>query len=82
MEIINAAKIKHKESLPVKKHTLKRTQTTTTPKQEAEGKATAPPSTPRLPEQTPEMDQSYLYKMHQRIQIKNEKHQIMMSNAF
>ena len=72
MEIKNDAQIKNKESLPVKKHKLKRTQTTTY-KQEAEDKATAPPSTPRLPEQTPEMDQSYLYKRHQRIQMKNEK---------
>ena len=82
MEIINGAKIKDEESLPVKKHTLKRTQTTTTPKQEAEGKATAPPSTPRLPEQTPEIEQTYLYRMHQRMQMKNEKYQVMMSNAF
>ncbi len=97
MEIMNDAKIKNKESLPVKKHTLKRTQSTTqkqeTSKAEAEPSKAEPElssaSSPKgvepnykTPEQTADFEHSYLYKMHQRIQIKNEKYQTMMSNAF
>ncbi len=84
MEIMNDAKIKNKESLPVKKHTLKRTQSTTQ-KQETSKAETEPIKAGinyKTPDQTADFEHSYLYKMHQRIQIKNEKYQTMMSNAF
>ena len=62
---------------------LKRTVTTTyaaAAKAETETVTEAKPQT--LPPQPPEMDQSFGYKMKQRIQQKEAKYQNMMANAF
>ena len=81
LTIKNGEHLKEQTSLPVKSLKLKRaTKSYTAP---AEKEAT--PETPqpqRLPPQTPEMDQSFQYKMKQRLQQKEAKYQSMMSNAF
>ena len=80
MEIKNGEHLKNTASLPVKKGKLKRSKPMT--KEVAEGEAKAPASTPALPPQTPQMDQSFQYQMRERIQQKEAKYQVMMSNAF
>ncbi len=80
IKIKNGEQIKEKESLPVKRPSLKRTKTTGRGPVEEEAKA--PTSTPDLPPQTPEMDTSFKYQMRLRTQQKEAKYQVMMSNAF
>ena len=80
LKIQNAKHLEDRETLPVKKGNLKRTQTVHWREAEEEGKPT--PSTPALPEQTLEMDESFQYKMVQRTKHKQAKYQLMMSNAF
>ena len=80
LEIKNGEHLKNKASLPVKKGKLKRSKPMS--REVAEDAATATPSTPALPLQTPQMDQSFQYKMRERTQQKEAKYQVMMSNAF
>ena len=80
MEIKNGEHLKNTASLPVKKGELKRSKPMT--REVAEGVAKAPASTPALPAQTPQMEQSFQYQMRERIQQKEAKYQVMMSNAF
>ena len=80
LEIKNGEHLKNKASLPVKKGKLKRSKPMN--REVAEGEAKAPPSTPALPIQTPQMDQSFQYKMRERTQQKEAKYKVMISNAF
>ena len=80
LEIKNGGHLKNTASLPVKKGKLKRSKPMT--KEVMEGEAKAPASTPALPPQTPQIDQSFQYQMRERIQQKEAKYQVMMSNAF
>jgi hypothetical protein len=81
MEIKNGEQLKNKTSLPVKRPTLKRSKPIAREEAEAEPEKPAP-STPALPMQTPQMDESFHYKMRQRTQQKEAQYQVMMSNAF
>jgi hypothetical protein len=76
LEIKNGEHLKERTSLPVKNLKLKRSKPFKL--EDAEKVATPQP----LPPQTLEMDQSFHYKMKQKNQQREEKYQIMMSNAF
>ncbi len=76
LETKNGGHLKNTASLPVKKGKLNRSKPIT--KEVVEGEAKAP----ALPPQTPQMDQSFQYQMRERIQQKEAKYQVMMSNAF
>ncbi len=80
LEIKNGGHLKNTASLPVKKGKLKRSRPMT--KEVMEGEAKAPASTPALPPQTPQMDQSFQYQMREKIQQKEANQQVMMTNAF
>ena len=76
LEIKNGGHLKNTASLPVKKGKLKRSK----PIREEvfEGEAKAPASTPALPQ----IEQSFHFQMRERIQQKEAKYQVIMSNAF
>ena len=73
--------LKDKEPPQEKREPLKRTNTIHY-REAMEEEAQPPPSTPALPEQTIETDDSFGWKMVQRKKQKEAKYQIMMSNAF
>ena len=77
LEIKNGGHLKNTASLPVKKGKLKRSKPIT--KEVFEGEAKAPASTPALP---PQIEQSFHFQMRERLQQKEAKYQVMMSNAF
>jgi hypothetical protein len=72
LKIKKGEHLKDKVSLPVKNLKLK------TKKAEVVSEVKQTP----IPIQTPEMDQSFHYKMSLRLNQKREKYQAMMSNAF
>jgi hypothetical protein len=80
MEIKNGEHLKNTASLPVKRGKLKRSKPIT--KEVLEEEAKAPASTPALPVQPPQIEQSFHFQMRERLQQKEAKYQVMMSNAF
>ena len=89
LEIKNGGHLKNTASLPVKKGKLKRSKPIT--KEVFEGEATDPASTPAPPQQidlsgakllSKTEDQSFHFQMRERLQQKEAKYQVMMSNAF